>query len=87
MDAKINDGKLDMILLKQCNIPELMKIVADTVAGKTSFDNKNIIYKQASYFKFYILNTLCESDLDGELGPVLPLEIHTVSNKLKMFVL
>ena len=86
MDAKINDGKLDMILLKQCNIPELMKIVADTVAGKTSFDNKNIIYKQASYFKFSCPDRV-ESDLDGELGPVLPLEIHTVSNKLKMFVL
>lgn len=86
VDARINDGKLDMILLKQCNIPELMKVIADTVAGKTSFENKNIIYKQASYFKFSCPDRV-ESDLDGELGPALPLEITTVSNKLKMFIL
>lgn len=85
-DAKIDDGKLDMILLRQCNIPELMKVIADTVSGKLVLDNKNIIYKQSTFFKFSCSDDV-ESDLDGELGPQLPLTVHTVPNALKMFVL
>lgn len=56
MDAKINDGKLDMILLKQCNIPELMKIVADTVAGKHL-----LIIKISSTNKHLISNSLAQT--------------------------
>lgn len=84
-EAKINDGKLDMILMRQCNIPELMKIVADIVAGRTPFYNKNIVHKQSSYFKFTSTDDII-SDLDGELGPKLPLEVYTISNTLKMFI-
>lgn len=84
-EAKIDDGKLDMILLRQCNIPELMKVVADTVSGKFSIDNKNVIYKQASCFKLNCPDPV-ESDLDGELGPVLPFEVRTVKHALEMFV-
>ncbi len=85
-NAEINDGKLDLILLRQCNIPELMKVIADTVAGKFSLENKNIIYKQATTFKFACPDEV-ESDLDGELGPSLPLEIRTIPHALNMFVL
>ncbi len=85
-NAEINDGKLDLILLRQCNIPELMKVIADTVAGKFSLENKNIIYKQATNFKFICPDEV-ESDLDGELGPSLPLEIRTIPHALNMFVL
>ena len=85
-EAKIDDGKLDMILLRQCNIPDLMKIIADTVSGKSSIDNKNVIYRQATHFKFTCPDNVA-SDLDGELGPNLPIEIHAVKHALKMFVI
>ncbi len=84
-DAKIDDGKLDLLLLRQCNIPELMKIVADTVSGRFSADNKNVIYKQAASFKFSSPDPV-ESDLDGELGPQLPFEVRTVKHALNMFM-
>lgn len=84
-DAKIDDGKLDMILLRHCSLPELMKIATDIIAGKNVLGNKNIIHKQATCFKFTCPADKVESDLDGELGPCLPLTIQTVSNKLKMF--
>ena len=85
-DAKIDDGKLDMIILRQCNFPELMKIATDIIAGKNVLDNKNIIHKQATYFKFSCPDNI-ESDLDGEIGPGLPITVETVSHKLKMFIL
>ncbi len=84
--AKIDDGKLDMILLRQCSIPELMILIADIVSGKSIIDNKNIIYKQANSFKLKSSDDV-DSDLDGELGPKLPLNIKTVPQKLKMFIL
>ena len=63
-DAKIDDGKLDMILLRHCSLPELMKIATDIIAGKNVLGNKNIIHKQAACFKFTCPDKV-ESDLDG----------------------
>jgi len=77
VNAKVDDGKLDMLLVKQCNIPELMTLTAEIVAGKSVTKTKNILYIQASRFTISCDEEL-ESDLDGERGPKLPLNIETV---------
>lgn len=82
--AKVDDGKLDMIIVKQCGIPELMALAAEIVAGKNITKSKNVIYLQATNIKIECTEAL-ESDLDGELGPELPLEITTLKGKLDLF--
>ena len=82
--ARIDDGKLDMIIVKQCKIPELMTLAADIVAGKSIRKRKNVVYIQATDIKIECTETL-ESDLDGELGPRLPLEITTLQGRLNLF--
>lgn len=84
VNAKIDDGKLDMIIVKQCNIPELMALAAEIVAGNNITKRKNVIYLQAKNIKIECTEEL-ESDLDGELGPKLPLEIKTLRGKLNLF--
>ncbi|WP_110955929.1 YegS/Rv2252/BmrU family lipid kinase [Anaerosinus massiliensis] len=82
--AKIDDGKLDMIIVKQCSIPELMGLAVELLAGNDITKRNNVIYLQAK--DICIDCTECiESDLDGELGPKLPLHIKTLQGKLNLF--
>ncbi len=85
INAKLDDGKLDLIMLKQCNIPELVNFTAEMVAGKPAADNKNIDYIQASSFKINCAEAV-ESDIDGEPGPGLPLEIKTIPSAIEVYV-
>lgn len=82
--AKINDGKMDLIIVKQCSIPELMALAAEIVAGNDITKRKNVIYLQAERIKITCDKEI-ESDLDGELGPKLPLEVITLKEKLNLF--
>ncbi|MDD7677090.1 MAG: YegS/Rv2252/BmrU family lipid kinase [Anaerovibrio sp.] len=82
--ASVQDGKLDLLLVKQCNIAELMTLTAELLAGKDVTGRKEVIYRQAASFQVSC-DTQLVSDLDGELGPELPLKIETIPKALKLF--
>ena len=82
--ASVQDGKLDLLLVKQCNIAELMTLTAELLAGKDVTGRKEVIYRQAASFEVSC-DTQLVSDLDGELGPELPLKIETIPKALKLF--
>ncbi|WP_196593684.1 diacylglycerol/lipid kinase family protein [Pectinatus sottacetonis] len=85
VNAKLNDGKLDLIMLKQCKLSELVAFTAETVAGKAVVGNKNIEYIQAAAIKISS-NKIVESDIDGEPGPVLPLDIKTIPLAINIYI-
>ncbi len=81
--AKIDDGKLDLLIVNKCSIPELMGLFFSIFSGR-HIASSHIRHLQAA--DIYIeCEEQVESDLDGELGPLLPLAISTVTNKLKVF--
>lgn len=82
--ASVCDGKLDLLLMKQCSIPELMTITAELLAGKDVTNRKEVVYRQAASFEVSC-DTDLVSDMDGEIGPKLPLRIETIPGALKMF--
>lgn len=82
--ASVQDGKLDLLAVKQCNIAELMVILADLLAGRDVTGRKEVIYRQAASFEV-TSDTELDSDLDGEIGPRLPLNIETVPGALQLF--
>ncbi|MDF2570869.1 MAG: dagK [Sporomusa sp.] len=82
-NAKIDDGKLDVLIVNKCSISELMGLFISIFAGRHTSSN-HIQHLQASNI-FIECDETVESDLDGELGPLLPLTISTVTNKLKVF--
>lgn len=82
-EAKIDDGKLDLLIVNKCSISELMGLFISIFAGRHT-SSSHIRHLQAT--DIYIeCDEPVESDLDGELGPMLPLSISTVTNKLKVF--
>ena len=84
VQASVLDGLLDLIVIRQCNIAELMKLTAELMAGREMTDTKNVIYIQGTTFDISCDSEL-DSDLDGELGPKLPLHIEVVPKALEIF--
>lgn len=83
--AEIDDGKLDLLVLRNCSLAEIMSFMAELVAGKdVMLQNKNIFYLQAGKITVEAAENI-ESDLDGECGPLLPLAIETVPKAMEFF--
>ncbi|CQR72636.1 Diacylglycerol kinase [Sporomusa ovata DSM 2662] len=84
-EARIDDGKLDLLIINKCSISELMGLFVSMFSGRHIL-SKHIRKLQAK--ELYIeCDEPVESDLDGEQGPLLPLTISTVTKKLKVFQL
>lgn len=81
--ARVNDGLLDLLLVNKCSLPELMRLFISLLTGS------HVMHKNVKYVQAQTITIECEeeltSDLDGELGPQLPLTVKALSNKLRVF--
>lgn len=83
-NAQINDGKLDLLVVNKCRLPELMRLFISLLTG-THINHKSVRYIQAKTITIECAEELV-SDLDGEIGPRLPIRVTALSNKLKIFI-
>ena len=81
--AQIDDGKLDLLIINKCNLPELMGLFISFLKG-IHCHSKHITYIQAQQITIECTEELV-SDLDGELGPKLPLNIEVIPGKIRFF--
>ncbi|MCX7781305.1 MAG: YegS/Rv2252/BmrU family lipid kinase [Negativicutes bacterium] len=81
--ARIDDGKLDLLIVNKCRIPELMGLFVSIMAGN-HIQHRNVAYLQAQQIHIEC-DSRIESDLDGERGPLLPLSISTIAGRIKVF--
>ena len=84
-DAVVDDGKLDFLAVKKCSPARLMKLTADLIAGKSVIGQEAVLHVQAKKFSVSVPDGSLVSDLDGELGPMLPLEIETIPNAIEVY--
>lgn len=83
--ALIDDGKLDFIAIKPCSPQRLMTLTRDLFSGKGIVDEDAIFKLQSK--RFYISSKeKLMSDLDGEAGDELPIEIDTIPRAVEIFV-
>ena len=86
--ASINDGLLDFVAFANVPWPDLPKIVIDFLKGE-HLSSDGIIFFRDSHIKIENLShdkRFITTDIDGELGPDMPVEIKTVSKTIKIFV-
>ena len=84
--AKIDDGKLDLIAIKKCNLADVIKLIKTFFSDNgIDLNNENIFHQQSKRFTISTNEPLM-SDIDGEMGSPLPIEIDTISNALDIFV-
>ncbi|QNO15618.1 YegS/Rv2252/BmrU family lipid kinase [Alkalicella caledoniensis] len=80
--AKVDDGKLDVLVIKNCNAFEKLSLFLKVIKGEHHSDDC------ALYFQADKLLVECEdvveTDMDGEKGPDFPLEI-SCETQLKIY--
>lgn len=85
-DAKIDDGKLDLLVARDSGITEFMALAKDVVSGNIKPDEKNLLHIQAKSFVVEA-DEPAESDLDGERGPALPLHVDTIQRAIRIYTM
>ncbi len=82
--AKIDDGLMDVIAIKNTNITNIFTIFLKILRGEHIGDPN--LYCFHTDKLTIACEGSCETDIDGERGPDLPLEIEVKKRFLKVFV-
>lgn len=83
-DARMDDGKFDLLVLKKANIAELIRALSLVVRGGHLTD-KNVFYAQAKHIHIYTEEKM-ELNVDGEYGGLLPGEFVNLTRHIEYFV-
>lgn len=86
--SEINDGSFDLVLFRAESYQIAAAALLKVLSGNHVNDN-SVLYLQSDYFKIECVDNMLstpETDIDGEKGPTLPLEIKVMENKLKIFI-
>jgi len=78
--SDVQDGLFDIVIFKKCPLIEIMPLLLQVWNGEHP-KSIYIEYFKAKAIEIYAEQTL-SSDLDGESGPMLPLKIENISQKL-----
>ncbi len=82
--AKIDDGLMDVIAVKNTNITIILALFLKILRGEHIGD-PNLYHFQTDKL-ILTCDGSCETDVDGERGPDLPLNIEVKKHMLKVFV-
>lgn len=82
--SEINDGLLDVIIVKGENIFSTFLSLFEFLKLEHLEKPKDIIHFKSSDFTVEYLDTTLNSDVDGELGPKSPIHISCIKNGLKI---
>jgi len=82
--AKIDDGLMDIIAIKNTNIANILSLFLKILRGEHIGD-PNIYHFQAEKLAI-TCDGSCETDIDGERGPNFPLDIEVNKHFLNVYV-
>lgn len=85
-NASIADGLLDVVVLKKCNPAQLVPLLVRAYEGRGAhLSNPLVEYYQTRWVKVTAQEDII-SDIDGEVGPRLPLDIEVIPSRLKLLI-
>lgn len=83
--ALVNDGMLDLIILKKTNLADFVRVASNALRGEHIHDPV-VIYVQANRIKVYAAEEDVHLNLDGEHGGMLPGEFVNLRHHFQMLV-
>ena len=83
-DASLNDGLLDVLVLRKCNLAEFVRVVSTVLRGE-HLNDPNIIHFQTKHIEVSSPDYV-QLNLDGELGGTLPCVVTILENHLQIIV-
>ncbi|MEG1009044.1 MAG: YegS/Rv2252/BmrU family lipid kinase [Clostridia bacterium] len=85
-NSSIQDGLLDILVIKSCGFFEASILLAKVLTGR-HFDDKNVIYLKENWLKIDRVRGKCDDpDLDGDIGPKFPMDVKCIEKGIKMFL-
>lgn len=81
--ASIEDGMLDIIMLKKCNIAEFIRVVSMALRGEHVLD-PNVIHLRSNHIEISSPDHV-QLNLDGEFGGTLPAVFEVLPSHLNIF--
>lgn len=86
IDSSIQDGLLDVVILKNFKFYQVPSIVFNILRGN-HYEDENIIYLREKSFKINKLKGKCDRpDVDGDEGPNFPLKVKCVEKAINLFL-
>jgi len=85
VNAKTNDGKMDLVVIRETPIYEVPTLFTKILQGE-HLDSEYILYIQCKELRIEWLNEMDDfelSDIDGEEGPMYPLDIKILKEKVR----
>ena len=83
-DASINDGKFTLLILKELNMAEFIRVASLALRGEHLSD-PHVIYAKASKITVTTEERVL-LNLDGEYGGVLPATFENLANHIEIYV-
>lgn len=81
--ALVNDGKVDVFLIKNCSIPVFGGLFLKLLRGE-HIQDESVLYFQTDKLSINCIDKI-ETDIDGEKGNEFPLNIELLPNSIKVF--
>lgn len=89
-EALIDDGKFDFVGLKAIPIFDLSLLFLKMLKGSDYLYDSNVIFFRDEYIRVEYLGGAKEdtlsTDVDGEIGPDMPIEIKNLQKKMEIFI-
>ncbi|MBD2868946.1 diacylglycerol kinase [Paenibacillus arenilitoris] len=82
-DSKLDDGLLDVLLIRKCNLPEFIKLVTLALRGE-HLNDPHVIHFRTNELKVTTPDYV-QINLDGEYGGVLPCSFSVLPSHLHIF--
>ncbi|MBM7688581.1 diacylglycerol kinase (ATP) [Enterococcus ureilyticus] len=86
-DAKLDDGKFSLIIVKTANVFEILHLAALMLNGGKHIEDNRLIYTKTSHLHAQTLeeNSRMMINLDGEYGGDAPMEFTNLHQHIEMF--
>lgn len=83
--AKVNDGLLDVIIIKGVILPNMLPLLISVLKGEhlEEYNKDNILYFKTKEVNIECMDDLI-TDIDGEKGPDFPLHIRCIEDGLEI---
>lgn len=83
-EASLQDGLLDVFVLKKCNLAEFIRVASAALRGEHVTD-PNVIFFQTSQMRV-VSSDYVQINLDGEFGGTLPCQFSVLKEHLRIYV-
>lgn len=83
-DAKLDDGKFTLLIIKESNLAQILQMIAQMLNGGKHIDNSQMIYKKTSKVEITPLDDdQLKVNLDGEYGGDAPMVFNDLQQHIE----